>query len=417
MYEYGPPKNYNDYLHDVEVDINMDICLLYYDELKEEAKQYTDSVHETDSNWKIVRMKEFNIADDIMQQLGLKDFVKDYRPRFYSLDANTYLMNHIDHNTLCSINIIIGDEDDKPAPVIFEGGEMHKRPEGGLKMHYKSALFNTTKMHGVINDNEDRILLKISIFDKTYDECRDQINSSKSDHVYNSLASEKKYQPFRDLCNSLPYLGIKKYFDLHKDLMTPTNIKIDLDLFHEEIKQYQDKFEQWGVVDFNPKRYGMALSQSKKKILSTPNPANWPMDIWNINNPNDPLLDTSFIEPTDAFTNIKSLNPLLTEWKQHLARSNILLWNNGSRFMPHIDVFPPFTNLRLWGTNDPKNYYFMFWNPDKNKYERVENIEPGRIYLADTSKWHHAYSTADNNYTFFIALQVSAYDKIKQSLI
>lgn len=415
MYNYDPPKNVNEYLYDVDVNINMDHCLMYYEQLEDQAEQYDDPIHDTDENWKIIRMDQFDIADDIMTQLGLNDFVKDYRPRFYLLEKNSYLMNHIDHGTKCSINIIV-DDGASPSPVIFEGGEMHKKPKGGQALFYTSALFNTTKMHGVINDDEDRILLKISIFDKTFEECKAAIQRKLNvHHNYNKLSNEPEYQAFRDLFDGQDTIGTHKYKKLHTDLLQPTNIKIDLDLFHQEIQSI--KFEQWGTVPIKPERYGMSLTKLKNDIDVYPNPANWPMDTWNMNYPNTPLVDTSFTEPTDDFKNMKSLKPLYDKWKDYLARSNILLWNKGSRFLPHIDVFPPFHNLRLWGTNDPENYHFMFWDPRKGKYIRAEGVEAGRIYLADTSHWHHAYSTADNNYTFFIALQVSAYDTIKECLI
>ena len=416
MYDYDPPKNVNEYLHDVDIDVDMDVCLMYYEQLEDQAEQYTDPVHDTDANWKIVRMDQFDVADDVMQQLGLKDFVKDYRPRFYLLEKNSYLMNHIDHGTQCSINIIISEDDITPAPVIFEGGELHQKPEGGQALFYTSSLFNTTKMHGVINDEEDRILLKISIFDKTFEQCREAIQKAKNEtHYYNKLGGEPEYEAFRNLFDGQATIGTQRYKELHTDLLQPTNIKIDLDLFKEEIKSVE--FEQWGNTVMRPYRYGMALTKPEQDIDSFPNPANWPMDTWNINHPDIPLVDTMFTEPTDDFKNMQSLRPILDAWQEYLARSNILLWNTGSRFLPHVDVMPPFHNLRLWGTNDPDNYHFMFWNPRKGKYIRAEGLEAGRIYLADTSHWHHAYSTADDNYTFFIALQVSAYDTIKECLI
>jgi hypothetical protein len=47
---------------------------------------------------------------------------------------------------------------ENPAPVTIEGTDYI----------YEQAVLDTTKLHGVNTNNEDRILLKISIFDESY---------------------------------------------------------------------------------------------------------------------------------------------------------------------------------------------------------------------------------------------------------
>ena len=67
---------------------------------------------------------------------------------------------HSDINTKCCINIILSKDS---APIVFEDiGEVT----------YKCALLNITKRHMVPAFHLERLLLKFSIFDKTYEEAR-----------------------------------------------------------------------------------------------------------------------------------------------------------------------------------------------------------------------------------------------------
>lgn len=415
MYDYSNPWYDNRHIYELnDYIIDKPKCLRKFSEIKDNSENYKDTRYEASPVWRVSRIDKWDYADQIIEDLGLKDYVIDYRPRFYTLDANEFLMTHVDLGTQCSLNFVIQGGN---SPVIFEG-EMEVKPDVNSRFQYfyESALFNTTKPHGVVNDNEDRIIFKISIFDKTYEEVREKIKSHQQSGFSNQLGGHAKYQKFRDLFNNQETLG-DKYYGLHTQNLVPTNIKIDLDLFHKEIKNYQDKFQQWGPMHTDLPRTGMPLTMPKENIPDVyPNPANWPMDVWNIHNPDFPLVDASFTEPTGEFKEMESLSPLMV-FKDYFARCNLLRWHNGARFYPHLDVFYPFHNLRLWGTNDPDTYHFMFWDPKKSKYIREENVEAGRIYVADTEKWHHAYSTGDYNYTFFIALQVNAYDKIRQNLL
>lgn len=90
----------------------------------------------------------------------------DCRPRFYILEPGHSIVFHKDRGTLCSLNIILSGSDD---PISFRD----------FNISYKMALLNTQKEHAVISPSSQRILFKLSIFDKTFDEVRD-ILSSKS---------------------------------------------------------------------------------------------------------------------------------------------------------------------------------------------------------------------------------------------
>lgn len=411
--DFEKPIHDNRHLYDLDYKLDYDIVYDKFLEVYSEVEPYEDSRYDQVSNWRLKRVNDWEYADKIMSDLNLKDFVCDYRPRFYTLDADTYLITHTDLGTKCSLNFVISGGD---SPVIFEG-EINTKPDVNSRFYYlyQAALFNTTLPHGVVNGSNDRILFKISIFDKTYEEVRAKIKEHGQGNL-DILGGDPIYKPFRDLFNNQKALG-DKYYDLHTSNLIPTNIKIDLDLFHEEVQDYQHLFEQWGNTHSDLPRTGMALTlpDDYPKDVS-PNPANWPMDVWAVNHPEYPLVDSMFTNPTEPFNNMKSLAPLMV-FKEYFGRCNLLRWHQGAKFYPHMDVFYPFHNLRLWGTNDPDNYYFMFWDEKQGKYIREENVEAGRIYVADTEKWHHAYTTGNDNYTFFISLQVDAYDTIKQNLL
>jgi len=81
----------------------------------------------------------------------------DIRARFFYQKSNWTLPFHKDRGTQCSINFILNDTNDK---VSFRDGDFS----------YKCALLNLQKEHAVVNPKSDRIMMKLSIFDKPYNE-------------------------------------------------------------------------------------------------------------------------------------------------------------------------------------------------------------------------------------------------------
>lgn len=233
---------------------------------------------------------------------------------------------------------------------------------------------------------------------------------------YYRLMYDPEYEYFRERSNSRQRMGADQYYSIHKQILTPLPIKIDCDLFEEEVFYYDKEFEQFGNTYTELERYSLGLTDCKQKISEKPHPVNWPMDVWNIQHPDTPLFDNDFFIPNEALKSFTSLQEFSIIFKDHLARCSILKWNTGAHFKPHIDMVLPTPNLRIWGTNDPDNNHFCFWNEDTQQYEEQINIERGRLYLADTSLYHHAYATSDYVYTFFFALQITAYDTIKELL-
>ena len=101
--------------------------------------------------WLISRHNDSYI-NQIMDDLKIKA-----KPRFYWTEANTSIPEHIDYNTTCSLNFVLSEN---PAPVTIEGKDYF----------YTQCVLNTTLLHSVNNNNFERILLKLSVFDVSYDQ-------------------------------------------------------------------------------------------------------------------------------------------------------------------------------------------------------------------------------------------------------
>ena len=131
--------------------LNLDRLLVLADNIKNTASPYTDPRYPDKvlDTWLILKYNDVYI-DEIM-----KDFGVSGSPRFYWQEPNSTLPMHVDNNTTCSINFVLTEN---PAPVTIEGTDYI----------YEQAVLDTTKLHGVNTNNEDRILLKISIFDESY---------------------------------------------------------------------------------------------------------------------------------------------------------------------------------------------------------------------------------------------------------
>ena len=100
--------------------------------------------------------------------------------------------------------------------------------------------------------------------------------------------------------------------------------------------------------------------------------------------------------------------------KNFLVRSTINLKHKHGNFVPHIDTAPkPEYNLRLWGVNKPDQYVFDYIG------NKCIDVEPGRLYLIDTTQFHYARSLDDMIYSFFIALDNSdeTFDTLKLNLL
>jgi hypothetical protein len=118
----------------------------------------------TDSRYPNLKMSDWLIGkytDDHIEKI-IRDFNVNGSPRFYWLEPDARIPIHVDNNTLCSINIILTPD---PVPIIIDN----------VEYKYTQCLLDTTRPHGVINGPSSRILFKISIFDRTYHDLRQNI--------------------------------------------------------------------------------------------------------------------------------------------------------------------------------------------------------------------------------------------------
>ena len=132
--------------------IDKDQVLLDCEDLRKKSRSYTDyrMKGKNVENWTIIKYSNSYIEKII------NDFEVEASPRIYFLKPFAFIPDHVDNSTKCSINFILSE---KPAPIKIE------------KKHYSytQALLDTTKTHSVLNGKEERILLKLSIFNETFE--------------------------------------------------------------------------------------------------------------------------------------------------------------------------------------------------------------------------------------------------------
>ena len=87
----------------------------------------------------------------------IQDFEIEAKPRFYWLMPHAVIPEHTDNGTLCSINIVLTDH---AAPITINDQEYF----------YQTALLNTTVPHSVVNNENERIMLKLSVFNETFEQ-------------------------------------------------------------------------------------------------------------------------------------------------------------------------------------------------------------------------------------------------------
>lgn len=133
--------------------LDKDRLLVLADSIKDKANPYTDSRYPDAvlDTWLILKH-----TDDYIEKI-MDDFGVVGSPRFYWQEPNSVLPMHVDNNTTCSINFVLTDN---PAPVTVED----------VDYVYEQAVLDTTRLHGVNTNDEERILLKISIFDESYED-------------------------------------------------------------------------------------------------------------------------------------------------------------------------------------------------------------------------------------------------------
>jgi len=140
--------------------INKDILLLESDRARKSAKPWHHKNEVTAGPSWLVSYYTSEYIENIMKDLNIKG-----SPRFYFQQPHFHLKPHRDYGTQCAVNFILNGT----TPINIEGKEYV----------YSQALVNVQKEHSIRTDNEERIMLKFSIKDKSFEEVLNNIKYIK----------------------------------------------------------------------------------------------------------------------------------------------------------------------------------------------------------------------------------------------
>jgi hypothetical protein len=98
----------------------------------------------------------------------MNDFGVEGKPRYYWMKPHAIIPEHVDNGTQCSLNFVLTEN---ASPITI----------GGIDYYYDSILLNTTIPHSVTNNSSERIMLKISIFNESYEELAKRIKYKKDE--------------------------------------------------------------------------------------------------------------------------------------------------------------------------------------------------------------------------------------------
>ena len=211
---------------------------------------------------------------------------------------------------------------------------------------------------------------------------------------------------YNDLPHRIGQVPEQQYNELYNKPLVPTSIKIDVELFNHEIQRYDNWFEQWGrTFDHLPRKAVALVNQDGQ--LKQHDPVNRSLYEYNQDHPDEPLADCDVIKPTEIL-DLPSLNPL-SILDPYWCRSNVLRWEKGGKFVPHIDCVRHRIHwLRLWGTTT-NDIRLRFDTSGTGELIEHEDVECGRIYLIDTALIHDARCINNMGYQFFLAVLPQAY--------
>ena len=222
------------------------------------------------------------------------------------------------------------------------------------------------------------------------------------------LSSDIQKQKYNSLEG---WIDGKEYDQLHPSFLSPIDIKINVELFNKEIVTYKNFFEQWGNEHTHLPRYGLALVNETGK-LHLNDPVNGSLQEYNFKHPEHPLLETDFVKETEVM-NISSLEPL-QQFNGSWLRSNILYWEDGAHFKPHIDTICPSPWIRLWGTTSTS---IKLRYVNDNTLVDTFDVEPGRLYIIDTSIVHDARCEGASGYQFFLSCCTGLYGRLNDLML
>lgn len=132
--------------------------------LKEAASIKESATGYTDTRYPDLKMNDWLVghhSSEYIQQI-MRDFDVEGKPRFYWLQPYAVIPEHVDNGTLCGLNFILTDH---ASPITF----------GDKDYFYESVLVDTTKPHSVKNNDHERVMFKISIFNETFEQVASKI--------------------------------------------------------------------------------------------------------------------------------------------------------------------------------------------------------------------------------------------------
>jgi hypothetical protein len=127
-------------------------------EAKKNSKPYTDS------RYPDLYMEDWLIGHYNSEYITriMNDFNIEGKPRYYWMKPHAVIPEHVDNGTQCSLNFVLTDN---ASPITIDNREYY----------YTAILLNTTVPHSVINNEYERIMLKISIFNESYEDLAKRI--------------------------------------------------------------------------------------------------------------------------------------------------------------------------------------------------------------------------------------------------
>ena len=160
-----------DYLTHLKINYDVDKLILEselidFKPFEIKSKKAKGTPFEYFPSWELGRMKKpFGDIAKITQYFKSM-FDVNIDPRYLKQHANAEVPMHSDNGTQTCINILLSDNF---GPITFEDiGDVQ----------YECALINVSKRHAVKKHIEERLLLKLSIFDKSYEECYNRLDVS-----------------------------------------------------------------------------------------------------------------------------------------------------------------------------------------------------------------------------------------------
>ena len=113
------------------------------------------------------------IAESIAKRF--KDMYNiDAHPRYYILLKGFELDTHVDEGTLAAFNYLISDEND---PLVYFPDTRK------ININYKKGLVNLQMPHMVPKTVNERVLLKLSIYNNTFEECKEKILAYETSNI------------------------------------------------------------------------------------------------------------------------------------------------------------------------------------------------------------------------------------------